>query len=92
MATDILKLRGLNDFIRRCCVEAKMKHGPQPPRSLRVITVPGQLVSFDVTGPFRTASIHVNKYGLIFIDHLTNTPFNYPMKSKDAFPKFLQQI
>ncbi len=47
---------------------------------------------FDVAGPFRTASIHRNKYGLIFIDHFTNTPFNYAMKSKDEFPKFLQQF
>ncbi len=92
MATDIPKLRGLNDFICHCCVEAKMNHGPQPPRSLRVITVPGELVSFDVTGPIRTASIHGNKYGLIFIDHFTNTPFNYAMKSKDGFPKLLQQF
>ncbi len=44
VATDIPKLRGLNDFICHCCVEAKMKHGPQPPRSLRIITVPGELV------------------------------------------------
>jgi hypothetical protein len=74
-----------------CCVKAKMKHGPQPPRSLRVTTVPGELVSFDVTGPFRTASIHGNIYGQIFIDHFTNTPFNYALKSKNEFPKFLQQ-
>jgi hypothetical protein len=53
---------------------------------------PRELVSFDVTGPFRTASIHGNKYGLIFIDHFTNTPFNYAMKSKDEFPNFLQQF
>jgi transposase InsO family protein len=45
-----------------------------------------------VTGPFRTASIHGNKYGLVFIDHFTNNPFNYAMKSKDEFPKFLQQF
>jgi hypothetical protein len=65
-----------------------MKHGPQPPRSIRVITVPGELVSFDVTGPFRTASIHGNNYGLIFIDCFENTPFNYAMKSMDEFPIF----
>jgi transposase InsO family protein len=75
-----------------CCVDAKMKHGPQPTRSFRVVTVPGELVSLDVTGPFRTASIHENKYGLIFIDHFTNTPLNYAMQSKDEFPKFLRQF
>ncbi len=45
-----------------------MKHGPQPPKSIRVITVPGELVSFEVTGPFHTASMHGDKYGRMFVD------------------------
>ena len=54
--------------------------------------MPGECVSYDVVGPFRTTSIHGNRYGLIFIDHYTNTTFNYAMKSKDEFPKFLLQF
>jgi hypothetical protein len=92
VATDIPQLKGLNDFKCHCCIEAKMKHAPKPPRSIRVLTMPGEFVSFDVTGPFRTTSIHGNKYGLIFIDHFTNTPFTYAMKTKDEFPKYLQQF
>ena len=69
-----------------------MKHAPKPPRSIRVITMPGEVVSMDMTGPFSVTSIHGNKYGLIFIDHCTNTPFNYAMKSKAEFPKFLKQF
>ncbi len=69
-----------------------MKHSPKPPRSMRVITMLGEFVSMDLTGPFRVTSIHGNKYGLIFIDHCTNTPFTYAMKSKDEFPKFLLQF
>ena len=46
----------------------------------------------DMTGSFSVTSIHGNKYGLIFIDHSTNTPFNYAMKAKSDFPKFLQQF
>jgi hypothetical protein len=42
-----------------------------------------------MTGPFRISSIHGNRYGLIFIDHFTNTTFIYVMKSKDIFPEFL---
>ena len=83
---------GLNDFRCHCCVEAKLKHAPRPPRSIRVITTPGELVSCDIAGPFRITSIHGNKYGLVFIDHHTNTPFNYAMKSKDEYPKWLQQF
>jgi len=92
VASDIPQLKGLNDFKCHCCVEAKMKHAPKPPRSIRVITMPGEFVSFDVTGPFRTVSIHGNRYGLIFIDHHTNTPFTYAMKTKDELPKYLQQF
>ena len=69
-----------------------MKHAPKPPRSIRAITMPGEVVSMDMTGPFSVTSIHGNKYGLIFIDHCTNTPFNYAMKSKAEFPKFLKQF
>ena len=87
VATDIPQLKGLNDFRCHCCIEAKMKHAPKSPRSIRVITMPGECV-----GPFRTTSIHGNKYGLIFIDHFTNTPFTYAMKTKDEFPKYLQQF
>ena len=54
--------------------------------------MPGECVSFNVTGPFRTTLIHGNNYGLIFIDHFTNTPFAYAMKTKDEFPKYLQQF
>ena len=88
-ATDIPKLKGLNDFRCHCCVEARMKHAPKPPRSIRVIAMPGECVSFDEAGLFRTTSIHGNKYGLIFIDHCTNTPFTYAMKSNDEFSKYL---
>ena len=51
VSSDIPKLRGLNNFICHCCVEAKMKHAPKPPRSIRVITAPGEFVSMDMTGP-----------------------------------------
>jgi hypothetical protein len=79
-------LMGINHLKCHCCVEAKLKHAPKPPRSIRVITVHGECVSFDMTGPFQITSIHGNRYGLIFIDHFTNTTFNYAMKSKDEFP------
>jgi hypothetical protein len=49
-------------------------------------------VSFDLIGPFRTVSIHGDRYGLIFIDHCTNTPFTYALKTKDEFPNYLLQI
>jgi transposase InsO family protein len=45
-----------------------------------------------MTGSFQITSIHGNQYGLIFIDHFTNTSFNYAMKSEDEFPEFLQQF
>ena len=89
VSSNIPKLRGLNDFICHCCVEEKMNHIPKPQKSIRVITMPGEVVSTDMIGPFSVTSIHCNKYGLIFIDHCTNTPFNYAMKSKAEFPKFL---
>ena len=92
VSLDIPKLQGLNDLICHCCVEAKMKHAPKPPRSIRVITMPGELISCDMCGPFRISSIHGNKYGLVFIDHCTNTVFNYAMKSKDEYPKWLRQF
>ena len=40
VATDIPKLRNMN-FKRHCCVESKLKHAPKPPRSIRVIAIPG---------------------------------------------------
>jgi hypothetical protein len=88
VASDIPQLRGLNDFKCHYCVEANMKHSPKPPRSMRVITMPGEFVSMDLIGPIRVTSIHGNKYGLIFIDHYTNTPFMYAMKSKTSFRSF----
>ena len=57
VATDIPQLKGLNDFKCHCCVEAKMKHAPKPPRSIRTITMPGEFVSLDVTGPLRIKSV-----------------------------------
>ncbi len=78
MASDHPKLWGINHLNCHCCVEAKLKHGPKP-RSIQVITVPGECVSFDMTGPFQITSIHGNRYGLIFIDHFTDTTFNYTM-------------
>jgi hypothetical protein len=56
--------------------------------------MPGECVSFDLIGPFRTLSIHGNRYGLIFIDHCTNTPFTYAirLKTKGEFPNFLLQF
>jgi hypothetical protein len=61
VATDIPKLKGLNGFKCHCCVEAKLKHAAKPPRSIRVITMPGECVSFDLIGPFRTVTIHGNR-------------------------------
>jgi hypothetical protein len=92
VAVDIPQLKGLNDFKCHCCVEAKMKHAPKPPRSIRTITMPGEFVSLDVTGPLRIKSVNGNRFGLIFIDHCTNTPFAYAMKSKDEYPKYLKQF
>jgi hypothetical protein len=46
----------------------------------------------DMTGPFSVKSIQGYQYGLIFIDHFTNTPFTSAIKSKDRFPKFLKQF
>ena len=91
VATDIPKLRNMN-FKCHCCVESKMKHAPKPPRSLRVITMPGQYISLDLVGPFRFTSIHGSKYGLAFIDHYTNTPFTYGLKTKDEFPNYLTKF
>jgi hypothetical protein len=48
-AIDITHLHGLNDFKCQSCVEAKMKHR-KPPRSIWVVTMPGEIVSFDATG------------------------------------------
>ena len=90
--THLPKLKGLSDFRCHCCVEAKLKHAPKPPRSLRVITMPGELISCDMTGPIRIQSIHGKRYGLVFVDHCTNIPFNYAMKSKDEYPKYLRQF
>jgi hypothetical protein len=81
VASDIPKLRSINHLKCHCCVEAKLIHGPKPPRSIRVISAPEECVSFDTTGPFQITSIHGNQYALIFIDHFTNTTFNYAMKS-----------
>jgi hypothetical protein len=83
----IAKLRQIH-----CCVEAKMKHVPKPPRSIRTITTPGEFVSLDVTGPLRIESVNGNKFGLVFIDRCTNTPFASAMKSKDEYPKYLKQF
>ena len=90
--TNLPQLQGLNDFRCHCCVEAKLKHAPKAPRSMRAITMPGELISCDIVGPFRIKSIHGKTYGLVFIDHCTNTPFNYAMRSKDEFPQYLQQF
>ena len=45
-----------------------------------------------MTGPLRIKSVNGNRFGLIFIDHCTNTPFAYAMKSKDEYPKYLKQF
>ena len=76
------EMKGLKD---KCpyCVEAKLKHASKPSRSILVITMPGELVSCDVVGPFRIKSIHGNKNGLVYINHHINSAFNYAMKSKD---------
>ena len=92
VSLDIPKLQGLNDLICHCCVEAKMKHALKPPRSIQVITMPGEPISCDMCEPFRIPSIHGNKYCLVFIDHCTNTVLNYAMKSKDEYSKWLQQF
>ncbi len=92
VASDIPRLRGINHFKCHSCVEAKLKHGTKPPRSIRVITVSGDYVSFDMTGPFQITSINGNRHGLIFIDHFTNTTFNYAKRLKDELSKFLQQF
>ncbi len=60
-ATHNPKLKGLNDFKCHCCVEAKLKHAPKPPRLMRAIIMPGELISCDVVGPFRITSIYGNK-------------------------------
>jgi inorganic pyrophosphatase len=54
--------------------------------------MPGELIGCDIVGPFRVKSIHGKVYGLVFIDHCTNTPFNYAVKSKDEFSQYLQQF
>ncbi len=71
----------LNDFRCHYCVEAKLKHAPKPPRPVQVITMPGQHISCDLVRPFRIQLIHGKMFGLVFIDHCTDTPFNYAMKS-----------
>ena len=69
-----------------------MKRAPKPPRSVRVITMPGEIVNMDMMGPFSRTSLHGNKYDLIFIDHFTNTPFTYAMKSNEEFPKVSKTV
>ena len=92
VSTDIPKLRKSN-FRCHCCVESKMKKAPAPPRSIRAITRPGEIISLDLVGPFRVMSFPSrSKYGLVFIDHFTNLPFVYTLSSKDEYPKFLQQF
>ena len=49
-------------------------------------------MSLDSTGPLRIKSVHRNRFGLIFIDHCMITPFAYGMKSKDEYPKYLEQF
>ena len=53
-ASDIPKFTKMY-FKCHCCVEAKMKHAPKPPRSITVISVPGQVVSMDIVGPFKSS-------------------------------------
>ena len=89
VSVDIGDLRGLSNFTCHCCVEAKLKHAPKPERSL---TNDIHLVSFDFCGPFKHTSFSGNKYGLIFVAHHGHVLFWYPTKSKDEFPKFLQQF
>ncbi len=56
--THLPQLRGLDDLRCHCCVEVKLKHAPKAPRSMKVITMPGGLISCDIVGPFRVKSIH----------------------------------
>ena len=92
VATDSPHLKRLNDFKCHCCVEAKMKHAPKPPRSIRSTTMPGEFVRLDSTGPLYIKSVHGKKFGYIFIDHGTNTPFAYAMKSRDEYLRHQQQF
>ena len=59
-----------------------MKYKPKPARSFSVMTRPGQVVSVDLVGPFKVRSINNSLYGLAFIEHFTNMPFLYALKSK----------
>ncbi len=57
------------------------------PRFIRLITMPGEFFIHDVTGPLRVKSVNGNNFGLILLDHRTNTSFAYVMNSKDEYPK-----
>ena len=54
-----------------------MKYKPKPQRSITLINRPGQVVSVDLTGPFKVRSIFVNIYALAFIGHYVNKPSTY---------------
>jgi len=57
-----------------------MKYKPKPQRSITLINRPGQVVSVDLTGPFKVRSIFVNIYALAFIGHYVNKPFTCALK------------
>ena len=62
------------------------------PKPERFLNNDIHLVSFDFCGQFKHTSLSGNKYGLIFVAHHGHVLFRYPIKSKDEFPKFLQQF
>ena len=43
--TNLRSMKGLNDVKCQCCVEANLKHAPKAPKSMNVITMPGELIS-----------------------------------------------
>ena len=49
-------------------------------------------MNLDTPVPLRIKSVYGNKFGLLFIDHYTNTPFAYAMKTKDEYQKYLNQF
>ena len=91
VTSDIPKLRKM-DFKCHCCVKAKMNHAPKSPKSITVISVPDQVVSMDIVGPFQVKSIQRSSYGLAFIEHCTNMQFLYRLKNNSDSPRYLRRF
>ena len=50
------------------------------------------VLSFNFCALFRHKTFSGNKYGLVFVVHGGHLLFGNPTKSKDEFPKYLEQF